>query len=252
MKTKFLILLSVVALMVGCDLRQKETSLKIIDSLRSELQASHRVTQAMVEVGVLIDSIDANRKVLRANMVEGTSYVGYVARMRDINQYVRRTQRKIEALEKTARHSTSSAYAIAIKKLKGDLEARNHELTALKEQVSLFKLQNADLVKMVNLQDAEIQDKLSQIKTKQQETAKLEEQVKQLLVKSKLDEGEAYFARAAAVEETASRTKFAPRKKKESIKKALELYKLAQFYGMDKAEAKVSELEKKLGTKVAL
>ena len=243
MKTKFLILLSVVGLMVGCDLRRKETSQKIIDSLRSGLQASHRVTQAMVDVGVLIDSIDANRKVLRANMVEGTSYVSYVARMRDINQYVRRTQRKIEALEKTARHSTSSAYAIAIKKLKGDLEARNHELTALKEQVSLFKLQNADLVKMVNLQDAEI---------KQEETAKLEEQVKQLLVKSKLDEGEAYFARAAAVEETASRTKFAPRKKKESIKKALELYKLAQFYGMDKAEAKVSELEKKLGTKVAL
>jgi hypothetical protein len=49
-----------------------------------------------------------------------------------------------------------------------------------------------------------------------------------------------------AVEETANRTHFAPRKKKNTMREALELYKQAQVFGKDEAQAKIDELEKRL------
>ena len=53
-------------------------------------------------------------------------------------------------------------------------------------------------------------------------------------------------ARAQAVEEAANRTKLAPRKKKDTYKEALELYKKSVSLGKAEAQAKVDELEKKL------
>ena len=247
MKYKILIVLSVVGLMFGCDPNSKESSKNTVDSLQNLLKTNQVLSETMEEVGVLIDSIDANRNVLRVNMAEGTPYISYVARMRDINQYVKKSRQKIEALEKTARRTNSPAYVSAIKRLKTDLETRDHEIAALSERVNQYRLQNDDLVKTVNLREAEIREKISQIKANQEETVRLHDQISQLLVKSKMDEGESYFARATAVEETASRTHFAPGKKKATMKKALELYRLAQFYGKEEAQTKVSELEKRLG-----
>ena len=66
------------------------------------------------------------------------------------------------------------------------------------------------------------------------------------MIQSKMSEGDSYFARGAAVEEAANRTKLAPRKKKDTLKEALELYKKALSLGNDKAQAKVDELEKRV------
>ena len=68
----------------------------------------------------------------------------------------------------------------------------------------------------------------------------------EIITTSKQSEADAYYARAQAVEETAKRTKFAPRKKKESRKQALELYKLAYQMGKEEAQLKIEELEKKI------
>lgn len=249
MRTKIILMIAVVGLLCGCDMKkQKELAQRTADSLRTELQANHQLTEAMVEIGTLLDSIDASRKVLRVRMMEGTNYETFAGRMKDINQYVRTAEAKIEALEKSARKYTNNdaAYASAIKKLKGDLDVRNHELDALKEQVNVYKNQNENLVSTVSLQKAEIDDKLNQIKSKQEDITKLQEQVNQLMVKSANDQGDAYFAQAAAVEEAANRTHFAPRKKKNSRKEAIELYKLALNFGKDEAKARIAELEKKI------
>ena len=246
MKYKILIVLSLAGLMFGCGPNVKESAKNTIDSLNNVLKSNQALSETMEEVGVYIDSIDANRNVLRTRMIEGTPYDSYVARMRDINQYVKKSRQKIDALEKTVRRTNSGAYVSAIKRLKGDLDVRDHEIAALAEQVNQYRLQNEDLVKTVSLREAEISEKMNQIKANQEERARLHDQISQLMVKSKLDEGESYFARATAVEETAKRTHFAPGKKKATMKKALELYRMAQFYGKEEAQAKVSELEKRL------
>ena len=60
MNTKILIiLLSMAGSMLSCDFKKEERARHTIDSLRNELTNQSKVTVAMVEVGDLLDSIDA-------------------------------------------------------------------------------------------------------------------------------------------------------------------------------------------------
>lgn len=219
-----------------------------VDSLKAELKTSQEFAQTLQEVGVLMDSIDANRQLLRVNMVEGTTYEDYSSRMKDINNYVKDTQRKIEDLEKSLKKSKSNAnsYAATIKKLKADLESKNAEIVALQEQVTKYRNENENLVQTVTLQSKEIDEQEAELTAKRQELSLIEARIQELMVQSKVSEADSYYARGQAVEEAANRTKLAPRKKKETYKEAIELYKKALSLGKAEAQAKITELEKKI------
>ena len=247
MLKKLLFVLAVGTLTMGCD-KSSEKLQTQIDSLRAELQTSQEFAQTLQEVGVMMDSIDANRQLLRVNMVEGTTYEDYSTRMKDINNYVKDTQRKIEDLEKSLKKSKGStnAYAATVKKLKADLEARNAEILVLQGQVDKYRNENENLVQTVTLQSKEIDDQESELQAKRQELALIESRIQELMVQSKLNEADQYFARAQAIELAAARTKLAPRKKKETYKEAIELYKKALSLGKAEAQAKIDELEKRI------
>lgn len=219
-----------------------------VDSLRAELQTSQQFSQTLQEVGTLMDSIDANRQLLRVNMVEGTTYADYTSRMKDINNYVKDTQRKIEDLEKSLKKSKGNvnAYAATIKKLKAELESKNEEISKLQELVANMTDENKNLITTIGLQEAELNDKSAQIEAKKQELALLEEKIQQVQLQSKISEADSYFARAQAIEEAGNRTKLAPKKKKETYREAIELYKKALSLGKSDAQAKIDELEKKV------
>ncbi|MBS1508573.1 MAG: hypothetical protein JSS79_18195 [Bacteroidetes bacterium] len=246
---KTMLMLFVVGMMMSCsNLKKEERMQDVVDSLRAELATNQKLTATLTEVGSLIDSIDANRKMLRLSLTEGTNYDTYTSRMWEINQYVHQAQRKIESLERQSADSKNKSIDLsrAISKLKSDLNARNQELAAVKELVEQYKNENVNLISTVNLQKSELDDKLQQLKTKQEEMKNLQAQINELLIKSTADQGDAYFARAVAVEETANRTKFAPRKKKNTRKEALELYKLALAFGKEEAKERIAGLEKKI------
>jgi hypothetical protein len=116
----------------------------------------------------------------------------------------------------------------------------------LQDEVEKFRNENANLIITVDLQDAEITDKQSQIEVKSQELALIEARVQELMIQSKIGEAEAYYTRAQAIETAAARTKLAPRKKKETIREALELYRKALSLGKKEAQAKITELEGRL------
>jgi chromosome segregation ATPase len=248
MVKRFIFILSVAAVLLGCDQREKERLTAQVDSLRTELAINQEAAQTLQEVGTLMDSVDASRQLLRTNMVEGTSYDEYIARMHDINDYVKNTQSKINDLEKSLRtsKSASSSYAASVKKLKGDLEKASKEMVALQELVNNYRNQNDNLAHTVGLRDTEIAEKTEMIRIKEQELENLGMQMKDLAVQSKTNEADAYFKQAQAVEETANRTKFAPKKKKRTRQEALELYKMALFLGKEEAQPKIAALEKKL------
>lgn len=247
MVKEFVLVSSVGVLLMSCGGGSEKLQSQV-DSLKTELQASQEFAQTLQEVGVLMDSIDANRQLLRVNMVEGTTYDDYTSRMKDINNYVKDTQRKIEDLEKTLKKSkgTANAYAATIKKLKADLEAKNVEILALQEQVDKYRNENENLVQTVTLQSKEIDDQEADLQAKRQELALIEARIQELMVQSKMSEADGFYARAQAVEEAANRTKLAPRKKKETLKEALELYKKALSLGKAEAQAKITELEKRI------
>lgn len=245
---KLVFVLPVAVLMAGCDTKEKDMLKSQVDSLKVELETSQRMAQTLTEVGTLMDSIDASRQLLRVNMVEGTTYDDYKARMKDINNYVKESQSKIDALEKNLATSQSknSGNAKLLKKLKADLEAKTNEIAALQEQVEKYRSENQNLITTVSMQEAELLDKQTQIESKTQELALIEARVQELMIQSKMSEADAYYARAQAVEEAANRTKLAPRKKKETLKEAVELYKKALSMGKNEAQARITELEKKL------
>lgn len=248
MLKKLVFTLSIAGIILGCDTKEKEQLRSEVESLRQELETSHKMAQTLTEVGTLMDSIDASRQLLRINMVEGTTYDDYSARMKDISSYVKETQGKIESLEKALKDSksNSNAFSRTIKKLKADLESRTQEIAMLQEQVEKYRSENENLINTVGLQEAEIADKQAQIDAKVQELALIEARVQEIMIQSKVSEADAYFTRAQAVEEAANRTKLAPRKKKETLKEAVELYKKALSLGKNEAQAKIEELERRL------
>lgn len=245
---KIVYVLPVAALLAGCDAKEKEQLRSQVDSLKIELETSQKMAQTLTEVGTLMDSIDASRQLLRVNMVEGTTYDDYTSRMKNLNAYVKETQKKIDDLESSLKSSKSTAntYASTIKKLRADLEAKTNEITNLQEQVEKYRNENQNLVSTLSVQEAELADKAAMIETKNQELALIEARIQELMVQSKMTEADAYYARAAAVEEAANRTKLAPRKKKETYKEAIELYKKALSMGKSEAQDKIAELEKKI------
>jgi chromosome segregation ATPase len=240
--------LPLAALVFGCDTKEKDQLRTQVDSLKVELETSQKMANTLTEVGVLMDSIDASRQLLRVNMVEGTTYDDYTSRMKDINGYVRDTQKKIDDLEKTvtASNSKNNANAKLLKKLKSDLENKTQEIVQLQEQVEKYRSENQNLISTVSMQEAELSDKAGQIEAKTQELALIEARVQELMIQSKMTDADAYFARAQAVEEAANRTKLAPRKKKETFKEAIELYKKALSMGKNEAQERITELEKKI------
>lgn len=233
---------------VACNSNEKAQLQSQVDSLRIELETSQRMAQTLQDVGVLMDSIDANRQLLRVNMVEGTTYDDYTSRMKDLNNYVRETEAKIDELENSLKKAKGSAaaYASTIKKLKAELQQKSGEIAALQEQVDKYRNENQNLIQTVNLQEAELTEKESLILQKEEELALIEARIQELMVTSKVSEAEAYYARAAAVEEAANRTKLAPKKKKETYKEAIELYKKSLSLGKQEAQTKITELQKKI------
>ncbi|MCS6973421.1 MAG: hypothetical protein NZM13_02955 [Cyclobacteriaceae bacterium] len=239
-----------IALLVlySCGAREKAELQAQVDSLKVELETSQRLANTLMEVGVLMDSIDASRQLLRINMVEGTTYDDYTARMKDINKYVKETERKIDELEKALKKSRGavSAYAKQVTKLKADLEAKTNEIIALQEQVEKYRNENRNLSDLATLLEDQLADKEMQIRAKEQELALLESRIQQVMIQSKVSEADATYARAQAMEEAANRTKLAPKKKKETLKEALDLYRKAYSLGKKEAADKINELERKL------
>ncbi len=232
----------------SCGTKEKAQLQSKVDSLTVELETSQRVAETLQEVGTLMDSIDANRQLLRVNMVEGTTYDNYTARMKDLNNYVRETEAKIEDLEMQLKKSKGNvnSFAATIKKMKAELMGKSDEIIALQEKVEMTRNENQNLSQTIKLQEDELFEKEEQIKAKEEELALIEEKIQELMINSKVSEADAYYARALAVEETANRTVLAPKKKKTSYKEAIELYKKALSLGKKEAQAKIIALEKKL------
>ena len=243
---KFILGLAVVGLIWGCNNKQQEIALQSeIDSLRTELQESQQTAEALQEVGVMIDSIDASRQLLRTDMVEGASYQDYKNRLASIQEYVKESQQKIAELEKASQKTRG--YAGTIRRLKADLEETSQKLASLEEEVKSVRAENQTLSRTVSARDSVITLSEETLREREENLASLESQMQEMNVETKNFQAESYYLQAEALEEAARRTQFAPRKKKKARQEALDLYKKALELGKDEAQAKVQELEKDLG-----
>lgn len=247
MKTlNFIAVLMVVGLIWGCDTKEKKMLLSKVDSLQVELNTSLQTAQTLQEIGTLIDSIDASRQLLKANVVEGTSYADYKGRLNEINNYIKETQQKIAALEKSLKQSNIN-YTATIKRMKLELEANQQQLAALQGEVDKMRSENQALALTINQKDQSLEEQQGVIKMREQDIATLEAKVQEINTLSVKSQADLFFAQARALETAAQRTKFAPKKKKETQREALELYRQSFSLGKQEAQQRIEELEKALG-----
>src|SRR5690606_19831567 len=197
-------------LLFSCENKEKTRLQSQVDSLRTELQVSQQTALQLDEVGSLIDSIDASRQLLRADVVEGTSYKDYKNRLLSINAHIKETQGKIAELE--SRVKKNNASLSAIKRLKADLELSTQQITALQQEVERIQGENVALTRRVSERDSMLTVNNQTIQMREQDVASLESKVEEINASSKASQADLYFAQAQALETAADRTRFAPRK----------------------------------------
>jgi len=244
MKT-FILGLVIVAALFGCESKEKLALQQKVDSLSVELVSIKEVDRNFKEVGVLIDSIDASRKSLQVKMIEGNNYADYVTRLQGINLYVKKTEAKLKALEASNKNSSRTA-ASSIRRLRADLDNRTQEVVALQLQIANLNKSNMALWTKVHEKDSLLFMKDQVIKLKESDIANLAKINVEARESNQIKVANLYFAQAAALEDAANRTQFAPNKKKATRREALELYKLALSLGNQDARARIDNLEKKL------
>lgn len=235
-------------MLAACGTKEIERLHAENDSLRNELESRHSMVSVMNDIKLLIDSIDANRQLLRTDLNEGTTYDDVTTRLSEINSFVKKTTDKITKIEKELKSSKkeSHAYLMMMDALKGELQIRVEEVDALQASVSQYKEENKGLLQTVKMQETTMTDMQTRIEAKQQELRLLQAKVEELVESFKVSEAEAYYARAKSVEEAARRTRMAPHKKRETYREALELYKKALSLGKKEATRNIRDLEKRV------
>jgi len=214
-----------------------------IDSLSSQLINANQAIDVLADVSATLDSIESEREIMRIQTLEGgMSDEDYAGRILMLNELLAKAEARVNELDQ----SNSKTNAI-VSKLKRDLAEQKQTITFLENVLEISRKENISLKRAVVRQSDEISDLAQRIDDRKKELTSIEEQVRSMKVEAKKAEAEAYYARAEAYEETANRTRLAPKKKKETLKQALELYKKSEELGYEKAAEKVKELERKVG-----
>src|SRR5258706_7353749 len=143
MKT-YIFVFGAAAALFSCGTKERTHLQLKVDSLSYALNESKKAEIAMNEVGVMLDSIDANRHALRTKIVEGISYAGYISRLKDINTHIKDSHAKLLAMESNLKNSNGISSA-TIRRLKTDLEARSQEIVALPMYVVNLREQNKNI-----------------------------------------------------------------------------------------------------------
>jgi hypothetical protein len=243
---KLILIFIVAATMLGCDTKEKARLQSSVDSLNNVLIESKAREATLDEVGIILDSIDHSREVLRIRIVEGISYADYIDRLKEINTQIKYSQARIRSLDASLKENNARSSAV-IRRLKADVELKSQELIALQLDVINLRDQNGSMKASLSQKDSTISSQRETIRLKNLDVSTLQGLVSDINEQNRVKVAGMYYAQASALETAADRTKFAPRKKKETRREALELYKLSYSMGNEEAAAKIAELEKEIG-----
>jgi len=248
MTQKLILGVIAVALLGSCNVKENKELKAKVDSLNVELINSKQTASVLHDVSVMLDSIESSRMLLRSGVVEGTDYNDYAGRMSNLNAYIKETQIKLDEMEASLKktRNSSSAYAAMVKKLKTELETSTQQVAALQIEVEKYRADNQLLASTVVQKDSLLTTNAETIKVKEQDIATLETKVQDISTNATLTQADLLYAQGQALETAAARTKLAPRKKKDTQREALELYKQSFSLGKQEAKVKIEELEKEV------
>ena len=180
MKTRLIFAFALSAILLsGCGTEERRKLQSTVDSLTMVNNENQYALATLQEVGIMLDSIDANRAILRANMVEGTTIQSYSSRLASINRYVSRTESKIKDLEQRLK-SSSRSYVATIKRMKAELDNANKQLAVMREEGMKLRNENGILVAQVMEKDSLLDSQVQYIKVKENELALKEAEAREM------------------------------------------------------------------------
>lgn len=220
-----------------------------VDSLKTEVQAGQRAAGILTQVGHLVDSVKTSRSVLHDAVVKGVDYENFSNLVSMLSGYIHESEDKLRELETSLKQSKAAAnsFSAMAANLKKEVEAASSQLAAIKAEAERYHQENLALTKTVTQKDSVLEQRAGVIKMQEQNLAAMEAKVNEVNKASVNTQADLYFEQGKALELAASRTHFAPRKKKETMREALEFYKRSLSLGKTDAKNKVEELEKELG-----
>ncbi len=244
-----LVLLAVLTVLAGCDQKVSKQDLMAaneqltskIDSLQSALSTNAYTVNLIDQIGQYMDSIDANRNWIKLNLEEGLAEEDYIGRMKQLNQYVQKAEWTIAELEKS-----KSAYGAQLSRLKAQLGLKDQEIVSLQESIAQYQIQNSKLQDMLVMTETDLLAANLDLEDARKDLKYSEVRISELTAKVQLTEAESYYARGEGMEALAKRIQFAPRKKKQALLDAVDLYNQSLALGYAPAGQRVDEVKAQL------
>jgi hypothetical protein len=221
--------LVMISLFVSCSVR-KASQLEIeIDSLAKEVELRNNLVLAMNSTSGFLDSmynVDSYDS-------SSTHMQGYIEWIRLLNNNLRDSHGNLVEIKSklTSTQDEALAYKLMVMALQDEVSIRDGEIEEI----------NGTMIKNVGQHKGEVYRMKAALSDRDRELEKLQKVINEM---KKLEEADAYFNRAQKIEEKARRIIFAPRKKKENMKEALELYQKAFVLGKLEASRKITLLRK--------
>jgi chromosome segregation ATPase len=224
----------------GCNQSRYSQLKKENDSLKVEIENRKHILTVLKDASILLDSIDQSRNAdleLRKSRVD--------ERLVALHQYVQQSEERVGKMEKELRSARleSNAYLLMVDALKGELGIRVDEVYGLEESVGTYHRENRSLAANVTDYQKLVLDLKDQIAEKHRKLDELENEVVSMENKLNLSEAEREYARAQRIERVSRKIMWAPEKKRETMREALEVYKKALVLGKKEAQQNIAMLE---------
>jgi hypothetical protein len=230
---KALIIAVSVTVLFSCETKNYSQLKVENDSLRQEIEFRNDILIAMDEVNSIADSI-MNLHGLKNE--HSAQYQKYLQRIEYLHQSLLVSHDRIGKVNNELANSREEA------------EAYNLMVISLQDEVSLRDNELSDQQKLISNNHRKYSGNLTALEKviaeKDRELTRLQNAMEEI---KRMNAAESYFIKGQRLEEKASRIIFAQRKKKESLREALELYHQSYLLGKLEALVNIRSLKKKLG-----
>lgn len=225
----YLSLFLIVLFSSACDSKKIGELRSENDSLLQEIEYRNNILIAMNEVNDIADSI----LNMHGEGMNDHQYQRYLERIQYLHGVLMVSKQKLGYLNEELGKSKeeAGAYNLMVMALQDEVSLRDDEISGQQKEIHgakrAYQKNISELEKAVAQKDKELMLLQSAI-----------EEIK------RLNAAESFFVKAQRIEEKARKIIFAPRKKKESYREALELYQRSYLLGKVEAGARIQALKK--------
>lgn len=238
LKNYIVILLTV--LCVSCHTKENKRLTNQLDSVNKELTETKQALLDARQVGMLLDSIDASRRVINHSIIIDTESKNNLTRLSDINAYVKDINLKMDQMEKSIKYVNYMSNSIL--KLQADVKARTYKLSKLEVEAHKMDSNNKVFIRTMQQKDSTL---AVFVATCHQDVATLQKVMEEVHVKNNIATANLYFKQAESLAGMANDLKPAARRKFVQ-QEALEMYKISLSLGKKEAEQRIASLQTQL------